>query len=76
MVAQLVESGRDILAEIDADPATVGKLLSAVREERSGLVLGLVHAGQFTLGIGNDPVIAAGDRLLIAEEASRHKPRR
>jgi hypothetical protein len=42
----------------------------------SGLVLGLVHAGQFTLGIGNDPVIAAGDRLLIAEEASRHKPRR
>jgi hypothetical protein len=36
-------------------------------QQRSGLVLGLVHAGQFTLGIGEDPVIVAGDRLLIAE---------
>jgi hypothetical protein len=41
-------------------------------------VLGLVHAGRFTLGIGDDPVIAAGDRLLIAEAAPRqrrHVPR-
>ncbi len=71
MVAQLVESGRDILAEIDADPASIGKALSAVRDERAGLVLGMVHAGRFTLGIGEDPVIAAGDRLLIAEAATR-----
>jgi voltage-gated potassium channel len=76
MVAQLVESGRDILAEIDADPATIGKALSAVRDERAGLVLGLVHAGRFTLGIGEDPVIAAGDRLLIAEDKSRGHHRR
>jgi voltage-gated potassium channel len=71
MVAQLVETGRDILTEVDADPATIGQPLSAVRDERSGLVLGLVHAGQFTLGIGEDPVIAAGDRLLIAEAPER-----
>lgn len=44
MVAQLVESGRDILAEIDAGPASIGKALSAVRDERAGLVLGMVHA--------------------------------
>jgi voltage-gated potassium channel len=67
MVARLVEAGRDVLAEIDADQATVGRPLSAVRSERSGLVLGLVHEGQFTLGLGEDPVVAAGDRLLIAE---------
>jgi voltage-gated potassium channel len=67
LVGQLIESGRDILAEVDADPATVGKMLSTVRDERAGLVLGLVHEGQFTLGITEDPVVAAGDRLLIAE---------
>jgi voltage-gated potassium channel len=67
MIVQLVESGRDILAEVDADPAAVGKMLSTVRDERAGLVLGLVHEGRFTLGITEDPVVAAGDRLLIAE---------
>ncbi len=70
MVAQLVESGRDILAEVDADQDTIGKTLSAVRDERGGLVLGVVHAGRFTLGIGEDPVIASGDRLLVADAAS------
>jgi voltage-gated potassium channel len=69
MVAQLVESGREFLAEVDAEPAAIGKRLSVVRGERAGLVLGLVHAGEFTLGIGEDPVIEAGDRLLIAEAA-------
>jgi voltage-gated potassium channel len=67
MLEKLVESGRDILTEVEADPAMIGKALSAVRNERGGLVLGAVHAGTFTLGIGDDPVITAGDRLLIAE---------
>ncbi len=67
LIAQLVESGRDILAEIDAEPAMVGRALSAIRDERAGLVLGLVHEGSFSLGITEDPVIGAGDRLLIAE---------
>ncbi len=75
MVAQLVESGRDILAEVDAESAAIGKPLSVVRGERAGLVLGLVHEGRFTLGIGDDPVIAAGDRLLIAEAAPRERRR-
>ncbi len=67
LIGQLIESGRDILAEVDAEPDVVGKALSTVRDERAGLVLGLVHEGQFTLGITEDPVVAAGDRLLIAE---------
>ena len=71
MVAQLVESGRDILAEIAAGPTAIGKPLSVVRGERVGLVLGLVHAGRFTLGIGEDPIVADGDRLLVAEAAAR-----
>jgi voltage-gated potassium channel len=67
LIDQLIESGRDILAEVNADPAAVGKALSTVRDERAGLVLGLVHEGRFTLGITEDPTVAAGDRLLIAE---------
>ncbi len=67
MVAQLVGSGRDVLAEVDAGQDVIGKTLSAIRDERAGLVLGLVHGGQFTLGISEDPVVAAGDRLLVAE---------
>jgi voltage-gated potassium channel len=68
MVAQLVESRSHRLAEV---PATglIGKPLSAVRDERAGLVLGLVHEGKFTLGLADDPVITTGDSLLIAERA-------
>jgi voltage-gated potassium channel len=74
MVALLVDSSRQRLVELAADQATAGRPLSAVRDERAGLVLGLVHDGAFTLGIGEDPVIAAGDHLLIAEpDAPRKK---
>ena len=68
MVAQLVESRSHRLAEV---PATglVGKPLSAIRDERAGLVLGLVHDGKFSLGLADDPVIETGDYLLIAESA-------
>lgn len=65
MLSQLV-GNREVLAEIEAGTTAVGKRLSAVRSERAGLVLGLVRSGKFTLGIGDDPVVSAGDRLLIA----------
>jgi voltage-gated potassium channel len=66
MIAQLI-GNRDALAEVEAETAVVGKRLSAVRNERLGLVLGLVRNGEFMLGLGDDPVIAAGDRLFVAE---------
>lgn len=65
MISQLV-GNREALAEIEAGSTAVGKRLSAVRNERAGLVLGLVRRGEFTLGIGDDPVVSTGDRLLIA----------
>jgi len=66
MLAQLVGS-RDTFAEVEVGSAAVGRPLSAVRSERLGLVLGLVRDGEFDLGLADDPVIAAGDRLLVAE---------
>jgi hypothetical protein len=75
MLAELVESERHRLIEAPADDATIGKALSAVRDERAELVLGLVHDGTFMLGIGEDPVVSTGDRLLIAEPArNRTRP--
>jgi voltage-gated potassium channel len=65
MISQLV-GNRDALAEIEAVASAVGKPLSAIRTERAGLVLGLVRNGQFTLGIDDDPIVVAGDRLLVA----------
>jgi hypothetical protein len=41
------------------------------QERAPGLVLGLVRDGSFTLGLTDDPVIAAGDRLLVAEGGGR-----
>ncbi|HTZ92112.1 MAG TPA: ion channel [Streptosporangiaceae bacterium] len=66
MLAQLVGSGHHRLSEIEADATAVGRTLSAVRDKRDDLVLGLVHNGQFMLGVGDDPVVQAGDRLLVA----------
>jgi voltage-gated potassium channel len=68
MISQLI-GNRDLLAEIEPGPAAVGRPLSAIRSERAGLVLGLVRDGEFTLGIGEDPVVGPGDRLLVAEAA-------
>ena len=66
LILQLVDSEQHSLREIGADPAIVGRPLSSVRSERSGLVLGLVHEGRVIMGIGEDPVIADGDHLLVA----------
>ncbi|MGH3190021.1 MAG: potassium channel family protein [Streptosporangiaceae bacterium] len=70
MISQLI-GNREAFAEIEVAGA-VGERLSTVRTEHAGMVLGLVRSGEFTLGIGDDPVIAAGDRLLVAE-ATRSK---
>ena len=68
MISQLVGQ-RDSFAEVEAGTAAVGRPLSAIRGERLGLVLGLVRNGEFNLGLADDPVIEAGDRLLVAEVA-------
>jgi voltage-gated potassium channel len=72
LILQLVGSEQHSLREISADPAIVGRALSSVRTERSGLVLGPVHQDRVIMGIGEDPVIADGDHLLVAEPGHGH----
>jgi voltage-gated potassium channel len=71
MVLQLMDSDDTNLREVDADPAAAGKPLSAARRHQGGLVLGLIHNGALTLGISDDPVVEAGDQLLVVEAISR-----
>jgi len=75
MLAELVGSGNHRLSEVEAEIAAVGRPLSAIRDERDGLVLGIVHRGRFTLGVGDDPVVQAGDHLLVAEQPERSAAR-
>jgi voltage-gated potassium channel len=71
LVEQLMDSDDHALVEIDADPAAVGKVLSAIRRDHAGLVLAIVRDGTVDLGIGTDPVLAAGDRLLLATQRAQ-----
>jgi voltage-gated potassium channel len=71
MVLQLIDSDGTNLREVDADAAAMGKPLSAARHQRDGLVLGLIRDGALTLGIKDDPLLTAGDTLLVAEAAPR-----
>ena len=73
LLLRLVDSDQHRLVEVAADASMIGRPLSSVREERAGLVLGIVHDGSVDLGIGSDPTLVAGDLLLLAEplEATR-----
>jgi voltage-gated potassium channel len=78
MLAQLVGSEHHRLSELEVGTDTVGRPLSSVRDKRDDLVLGLIHDGKFMLGVGDDPVVQAGDRLLVAvaEREDRASARR
>ena len=56
------------LVEVEVDAATVGKPFSAVRSEREGTSARPCEVPDgISLGIGEHPRVAEGDKLLIAE---------
>jgi len=67
LLLRLVDSQGMQLKELPVEGSSVGRRLSAVRGERVGLVLGAVHEGRVLFGVGEDPELAAGDRLLVME---------
>ncbi len=66
LLLELLDSDTHTLDETEVTAEMIGRLLSAVRSERDDLVLGIVHGGKVVLGIGEDPTLATGDRLLVA----------
>lgn len=63
----LVDSEGLKLKELPLEDSVSGRKLSEMRVERDGLVLGAVHEDRVIFGINEDPVLGAGDRLLVLE---------
>jgi voltage-gated potassium channel len=67
LLLRIVGSDDYALKEVPVAASEVGQSLRALRAAREGLVLGAVHAGQVTMGVSQDVVLAEGDRLLVVE---------
>jgi voltage-gated potassium channel len=67
LLLQLVDTTMYRLAERPVDPAFVAQPLSKARASAGALVLGISHGVNVDLGIRDDPVLAADDRLIVLE---------
>jgi voltage-gated potassium channel len=70
MLIELLDSEQHCLDELEATAEMAGRALSSLRNERDDLVLALVHGDSVSLGIGEDPVVVAGDLILVARPIS------
>jgi voltage-gated potassium channel len=70
LLVQLVNNASFRLAEVPVDPALVSQPLSKARDASDLLVLGFARGTKVDLGVGDDPSLAAGDRLIVLEPAT------
>jgi voltage-gated potassium channel len=69
LLVTLLSSERERLVEETVPAGAPARALSALRGEREQLVLGVVHGGEVSLGVDNDPEVGPGDVLLLVEES-------
>jgi hypothetical protein len=62
---QLIDNANYRLVETAVDPALVSQPLSKARALADALVLGIAHGNQVDLGLVDDPVLGAEDRLIV-----------
>jgi voltage-gated potassium channel len=67
LLLQLVKSPNYRLAQQPVGDAFVDRPPSDARGTAGSLVLGLLREGQVDLGVGDDPILAAGDRLIVLD---------
>jgi voltage-gated potassium channel len=67
ILLQLMDTENYRLGESPVDAALVSQPLSHARGTSGTLVLGIARDGDVDLGVGNDPVLAADDRLIVLE---------
>ena len=65
LLLQLVETRGLRLEEMVVDAALNAQTLSSVRSTAGTLVLGIAHDGKVDLGVGDDPTLSTGDRLIV-----------
>jgi voltage-gated potassium channel len=67
LLLQLVDTTTYRLFETAIDDALVAQPLSKARQVAGELVLGIARGAHVDLGVGDDPVLAAGDRLIVLQ---------
>ncbi len=67
LLRQLVDGTSYRLTETPIDPSLVAQPLSRARQDVGMLVLGISRGDQVDLGVGDDPVLAEGDRLIVLQ---------
>ena len=67
LLLQLLDGTTYRMAESEVDQALVSQPLSKARAVSGSLVLGIARGNTVELGVGSDPVLAAGDRLIVLE---------
>jgi voltage-gated potassium channel len=72
LLLQLVDTDSYQLRETPIDASLIAQPLSRARETAGTLVLGIVRGAHVDLGVGGDPVLAAGDALIVLEPAAPH----
>jgi len=76
LLLQLVEAGGLRLEELIVDDDLDSRTLSSARSAAGTLVLGIARDGRVDLGVGDDPKLAAGDRLIVLRDRSGTAPTR
>ncbi len=69
LLSRLLDAETHRLCEIAVEPAQAGRRLSELRPRPAEVILALVHGDRVDLGVGADPTVAAGDRLLVLRPA-------
>jgi voltage-gated potassium channel len=67
LLLRILDSEGFRLKEVEVGEAGAGRPLSAARDRQRGVVLGAVHAGRVVMGVVDDPLLEAGDRLLVLD---------
>ena len=67
LLLQIVDSESYCLRERPVDDAFVSRPLSEARATAGLLVMGIARNGKVDLGVGSDPVLAAGDKLIVLD---------
>ena len=68
LLLQLVSTTDYRMEEQIVDEALASKTLSAARADPGMLILGIAHDGHVDLGIGDDPQLNPGDRLIVLHQ--------
>lgn len=63
------------MIETAVEPSAVSRPLSEARGRSDALVLGLYRDGKIELGVSEDPILAANDRLIVLSASANSEPR-